>query len=458
MGFIEIDRTPYSFDQIRQPEFKQLADRVMQMRDQGKLTPEVLYRIRKHFRIKNIYHSNAIEGNLLKVSETRQVVELGLIITGKPLKDQTEARNLSHALDYLEELAGDSTQPISEIDIHQIHSLVLQGLAEEAGSYRTEQVEISGSKFFPPGPEKIPADMAEIGNWLAQVSVPSEDTLADVTGLFIAAAAHTWFVTTHPFIDGNGRVARLLMNLLLMRYGFPIAIVTRDDRLRYYDALEISRSTNLTPFIDLVADCVSESLDEYEAAAREQRENKEWAQSIAETYTTPDRVIARNEYEIWRSAMELLRSFLKQTTDRLAIETGIYGNVKLKDFGSLEFEKYVSLRNGISAKRSWFSRIDFERGRTTSRYLFFFGHPSREMSGRCNVTIHVARETPINSLRHERLENINEPHIPSLCEIGYEIQKEQFAVRYKNRLPQNTSLETWGRRFFEEVMNNPNTN
>ena len=81
------------------------------MRAQGSLSPEVLYRIRKHFRIKSIYHSNAIEGNLLAVGETRQVVALGLTITGKPLKDQAEARNLSQALDFLEKLAGMQIPP-----------------------------------------------------------------------------------------------------------------------------------------------------------------------------------------------------------------------------------------------------------------------------------------------------------------------------------------------------------
>jgi Fic family protein len=81
--------------------------------------------------------------------------------------------------------------------------------------------------------------MAELGKWLATAVIPGTD-YATTKGLLVAAAAHTWFVTIHPFIDGNGRVARLLLNLILMRYGYPIAIITKDDRLRYYDALEES--------------------------------------------------------------------------------------------------------------------------------------------------------------------------------------------------------------------------
>ena len=108
----EIPGTPYSFHPSRLDEFRELAERVQGMRASGKLAPEVLYRLRQFFRIKNIYHSNAIEGNQLDVGETRQVVEQGLTLTGRPLKDQAEARNLSAAIDFLEELVQDTAMPI----------------------------------------------------------------------------------------------------------------------------------------------------------------------------------------------------------------------------------------------------------------------------------------------------------------------------------------------------------
>ena len=104
------------------------------------------------------------------------------------------------------------------------------------------EVSISGSDFSPPGPESVPAQMEEFGHWLSRVSVPSDKAFAGPSGLVSAGVAHTWFVTIHPFIDGNGRVGRLLMNLMLMRHGYPIAIITKEDRLRYYDALESSQA------------------------------------------------------------------------------------------------------------------------------------------------------------------------------------------------------------------------
>ena len=451
MAEIDISGTAYVYDDSTSTEFRELADRVKAMRAQGRLSPEVLYRIRKHFRIKDIYHSNAIEGNLLAVGETRQVVELGLTITGKSLKDQAEARNLSHALDYLEELAGNADLPITENDIRQLHSLVLSGLSDTVGSYRSVRVAISGSDYSPPGPESVPAEMAEFGRWLSSVSTPEDDAFAGVSGLVAAAVAHTWFVTIHPFIDGNGRVARLLMNLLLIRHGYPIAIITKEDRLRYYDALEFSQASDLTPFIRLLAECIEESLEEYEAAANEQREQKEWTQSLADKFTLPERVRAENEYEVWKNAMELLKSYIQQTVG-LFDQAAKYGNVYLRDFGSLEFEKYSALRQGVSAKRTWFLRVDFRRSDTAARYLFFFGHASYKMRDRCNVTLHIAREEPPNSYNYERLENIQAANVPELVEIGYEMSKERFVVRTRDGRPHMSSVEEFTKQFFEDIV------
>lgn len=452
MPDIDIEGTVYIYDDSRLSDFQKLSSRVQAMRTQGELSPDVLYRIRKYFRIKNIYHSNAIEGNVLAVGETRQVVELGLTITGKPLKDQAEARNLSHALDFLEELAGNTNRKILEIDVRQLHSLVLDGINEEAGAYRNVPVTISGSAFPPPGPESVDEQMADFSRWLSEISVPAADAFTSVRGLVAAAAAHTWFVTVHPFIDGNGRVARLLMNLILMRYGYPIAIITKEDRLRYYDALEHSQGSDLTPFIVLIAECIKESLEEYEDAANEQREQTEWATSLAQKFTQPERIRAENEYEVWKSAMELLKSYAQQTVNVFNEQTTAYGNVYLKDFGNLDFEKYSALRHGESAKRTWFLRVDFSRGGTTVRYLFFFGHANYKMRSRCDVTLHVAREEPPKSFNYERLESIQSTNVPDLVEIGYEMPKERFVIRMRNGRSRTSGVEEFIKKFFEQIV------
>jgi len=135
------------------------------------------------------------------------------------------------------------------------------------------------------------------------------------------------------------------MNLLLMRYGYPIAIITKEDRLRYYDALEISQTADLSPFVSLVTECVSESLDEYEEAAKEQKEQEEWAAALASRFSHKEAVRSRNEYEVWKSAMELLRSHFRQAAELLDDSASI-GKVYFKDFGDLEYEKYLGLKLG----------------------------------------------------------------------------------------------------------------
>jgi Fic family protein len=451
MEMYRIPQTPYEISPAQLERVRALGDRVMEMRRTGPLNPEYLHRLRRFFRIKNIYHSNAIEGNRLNVGETRDVVERGLTITGKPLKDQAEARNLSEALDYLEELAKNTEHPITEFDIRQLHHFVLKGIRDdEAGSYRRTQVEISGSKHKPTSPEKLAVEMAEFGQWLRLASMPKQ--LFDPRDAILAAsAAHAWFVTIHPFIDGNGRVSRLLMNLMLMRYGFPIAIVTREDRMRYYDALEESQSSDLTPFVELIAECVEESLVEYEKAAEEQREQIEWAESIAQKLEHKERVAASNRYEVWKNAMDLMKSVFRQNADLLT-ESAKIGEVRLRDFGMLEFEKYLSLKNHASAKKTWFFRMDFRIGEQTVRYLFFFGWPSFAMPKETDVTVLISREDPPGSFHYSKLDDISSPNVPSIVEIGYNLAAETFVVRTRSGSIQTEKVEKISRDFIQNVI------
>ena len=451
---VDIANTPYCYDNLSQVNFEKLAGRVKAMRINGSLSPNVLYRIRSYFKIKSIYHSNAIEGNQLNIGETREVVEHGLTITGVPLKDQAEARNLSHALDFFEEIASDSTKPITETELRQIHELVLKDISEQAGVYRSVPVAISGSEYNPPGPESVGAEMRDLGSWLSTVSTPNQEKLATVSGLLNAAVAHTWFVTIHPFIDGNGRVARLLMNLMLMRYGFPIAIISKDDRLRYYDTLEQSQATDLSSFIVLITECIEESLEEYEAAAEEEEDRKEWTRTLAGKFSESERLQWENKYEVWKNAMELLKSSLRDIVGSFNHAAGYSARLFFKDFGNLEFEKYSALRAGESAKRTWFLRIDFRQGdKIVARYLFFFGSASYQMRSRlCWVTLHVAREEPMNSYHYERLEDIEAEDIPNIVEVGYAITKERFVIRPKTARPHFSRVEDFGKKFFQQVI------
>ena len=446
----DVDGTSYSYSIGLDKKLRNLATRVTTLRSGSTPNADTIFRIGKYFKIKNIYNSNAIEGNSLDIGETRLVVERGLTITGRSLKDQAEAKNLSAAIDFMEKLAKDASTPMTAVDIRQIHALILKNVDDDnAGKYRSVEVAISGSQFKTPNPENVPSQMDEFARWFSSVSCAKE-RFACVDGIVNAVAAHAWFVYIHPFIDGNGRVARLLMNLILMRYGFPIAIVGKEDRKRYYDALEVSQSGDLTDFLGLIAECDTESVEEYEAAVKGQREQEEWTRQFAEKITQSQQTRNRNEYEIWKSAMELLRGYFERTViniNSLAAAKGV--RLYFKPFDLLEFEKYQSLRNGVPAKRTWFFRIDMRSERESARYLFFFGGPSYKLKSESEVTLHIAREE--EPYYYERLEAISSPNVPSICEIGYSASSEQFVAHYKGGSITKGKIETLGRVFVDDV-------
>lgn len=214
-------------------------------------------KVAKAFEIEYTYESNKIEGNTLTLQETALVIEKGLTIGGKSLNEHLEAINHQHAIEYIKELASEK-QTISERDLLQIHKLILQGIDNQhAGKYRNVQVLISGAKHIPPQPFLVPKQMEDLFIWY-------NDNKDQLHPIELSAEMHERLVTIHPFIDGNGRTSRLLMNLILLQNGFPIAILKgdTDSRLKYYGALETAQTeNNKQPFIDLITENVRETME-----------------------------------------------------------------------------------------------------------------------------------------------------------------------------------------------------
>ncbi len=214
-------------------------------------------KVTKALEIEYTYESNKIEGNTLTIQETTLVIEKGLTIGGKTMTEHLEVINHTQAIDFIKELAQ-SNSTISERDILQIHSLILQGIDKpNAGVYRKVPVIISGSKHKPPQPFLVPKLMEDLILWYNE----NKEILHPVE---LSAEMHERLVTIHPFIDGNGRTSRLLMNLILLQNGFPIAILKGDDksRLAYYNALETAQTQNdKSVFIDFIALTVKDSIE-----------------------------------------------------------------------------------------------------------------------------------------------------------------------------------------------------
>lgn len=227
---------------------------------------EALQKIEEAFAIEYTYESNRIEGNTLTLQETELVVNEGVTISGKSMREHLEAINHAEAIDYIKDFAKSDIE-ISERTIQEIHALVLHGIdRRNAGCYRTVPVMISGSRHLPPQPYLIAKQMEDF------ILNSRQMEALKVHPVLIAAYLHDELVRIHPFIDGNGRTSRLLMNLYLLRKGFTIVNLkgSDTDKLTYYTALEASH-VNRQPesFQMLVAEAEVQSLMRYLAVLGE---------------------------------------------------------------------------------------------------------------------------------------------------------------------------------------------
>ncbi len=210
--------------------------------------------LRENMLVEWTYNSNAIEGNTLTISETKVVLE-GITVGGKSMREHLEVINHKYAIIFLEGLVKNN-EPLSEWNIKNLHRLVLKNIDDEnAGEYRCENVVISGAKHRPP-------EHFLIKEHMERMVAECNEKWQQLHPIERAALLHGEFVKVHPFIDGNGRTARLLLNFELMKGGYPPTIIKAEMRPKYYDALDLAHTTgDYSKFVELVAECVETSLD-----------------------------------------------------------------------------------------------------------------------------------------------------------------------------------------------------
>ena len=227
------------------------------------LPKTALARLKERIMLEWIYNSNAIEGNRLTLQETRLVLETGLTIGGKSLREHFEVINHKEAIEFVEALV-EKGEPVTAHTVRQIHALVLAKIDDEqAGQYRQLPVRIGGAGHEPPESWEVPRFMQELSDWLAAAA-------QDLHPVVRAAETHHQLVYIHPFIDGNGRTARLVMNLLLMKDGYPPTVIRKVDRRSYYSALARADRRDPNPFTNFIGRAVEHSLTVYLEALRPQ--------------------------------------------------------------------------------------------------------------------------------------------------------------------------------------------
>jgi len=229
-------------------------------------------RIMQKFRLDWNYHSNNLEGNSLTYGETKALIMFGITAQGKPLKDHSEIKGHNEAIDWVMEMVG-GNRPLTESFIRELHRLLLNELYEEKlkkgikpEPYKTTPNHVitqTGETFYFATPEETPAKMGDLMAWYNE-KIEDEN----VNPILLAAEFHHKFIVIHPFEDGNGRTARILMNFILMKYGYPPTVIKTEDKANYFVALRLADAGNIEAFIEYIAKNLNRSLEIMIAGAK----------------------------------------------------------------------------------------------------------------------------------------------------------------------------------------------
>ena len=235
--------------------FNEVDEKLAKLNSKRPLSKETIKTLQDAINLEWTYNSNGIEGNTLTLKETKVVLE-GITIGGKSVREDLEAVNHENAIEYLEELVKDQSE-ISEWNIKGLHQLILKGIDDaNAGKYRNNNVIISGAKHRPPEYVKVPELMEKL--------IINYEDWNGYHPIIRAALLHGELVKIHPFIDGNGRLSRLMMNMDLIKSGYVPVIIKKENRIKYYEVLDKAHTTgNYTDFVKLVTEAENKMLDRY---------------------------------------------------------------------------------------------------------------------------------------------------------------------------------------------------
>jgi Fic family protein len=315
--------------------------------------------IMQKFRLDWNYHSNHLEGNLLTYGETKALILFGITAQGKPLKDTLEITGHNEAINWVIDLVK-GERPLTENFIRELHSLLLQDSYKEskngdgvlvprkisAGKYKTTTNHVetaTGEIFYFATPEETPAKMFDLLNWYNQKTKDK-----GVNPILVAAEFHYRFIRIHPFDDGNGRTARILMNFIFMQFGFPPVIIKTEDKANYFAALQMADAGNIEAFVNYIAQNLVRSLEIMIAGAK--------GESIEEDDDL-DKEIALLEQKI-RFSVDKIESIRSKETILYVYDNSIKRLYEKFIESCMKFERFYNFSevklsfNGINSRKN----------------------------------------------------------------------------------------------------------
>ena len=243
-------------DRLDDTLYRSIIDKKRRLEEMGKLSDESLDKLEQALEVEFVYNTNSLEGNTLSLGETRLVLK-GMTISGKPLTEIQEIKNHPASIDFIKRLAFERAVPVKERDILKLHKITMSKVMEDAGKYRQDDnLAVKGAEFTPSHWYEIRKEMKQLLNFVNE----NPDGLSPIE---IAAHTHYFFARIHPFHNGNGRMARLLTNFILLRHHYPFIVFRKVERSQYLRSLRKADNGDFEPFLTYVAGLVKQILDTY---------------------------------------------------------------------------------------------------------------------------------------------------------------------------------------------------
>jgi Fic family protein len=354
-------------DEVTGAMLRDLQDLAHQVNEIRPLDELVLRQVNEELFGDRVFNSNAIEGSTLTIQETRLILQSQTFLDVRKKREAQEALNLGKAAHRIEQFVGRSDAWHDVSSFLDVHEILMTGVHDQiAGVIRNQDVMIRGAKRQPPASHEASELVDRFFENLKNVD-------STINGLILATWAHWAIARIHPFEDGNGRLARLWQDLILLRSGLTVAIIRPQDRESYLDALSQADEGDFNPLAQLICQRVMRTLQTYINAQDAADELQGWAADLVGESSTREAERRKLDYQRWHHAIEQLRDAFERCTSLVNRGGDHTLEIQLQNFDIIDQATWETLRSGGSAKKTWFFKVNFRKPDRAVWYYFYFG-------------------------------------------------------------------------------------